>query len=188
MNDLNPQTIVLWKNNASNSIEYFKLHPPVGSYILEGTIIMLLEQIPTKVTYRVSCDKCWRTRHVWVCQERLGETRQLTLRVDKNQKWLGDGVLLPFATGLFDVDFEFSPATNTLPLRRLDLKIGESTELDAVWVRFPSLKLEPLSQRYTRLNDRCYKYQAPTLGYEALLEVDNERLIVKYDDLWIRVA
>jgi uncharacterized protein len=188
MNSLKPQTIVLWKNNVSDSIEYSKLSPQADSYALQGTIIMLLEQTPTKITYRVSCDKCWRTRHVWVCQERLGERRQLTLKVDKNQRWLGDGVLVPFATGLFDVDFEVSPATNTLPLRRLDLKIGESTEFDAVWVRFPRLKLEPLSQRYTRLSDRCYKYEASALGYEALLEVDGDGLIVKYDELWTRVT
>lgn len=149
---------------------------------------MVLESLPAKVSYRVKCDCLWRTRHVEVLLERSGKVSRLALAVDENQRWQENRNLLPFAEGLFDADFEISPVTNTLPIRRLNLKVGESVESTAVWVRFPSLKLESLKQRYSRVGDRCYMYEAPDLDFKAQLEVDEDGLIVKYGDLWMRIA
>jgi hypothetical protein len=59
--------------------------------------------------------------------------------------------------------------------------------VDAVWVRFPSLELEPLKQGYTRLDENHYKYEVPRLDYEATLEVDASGLILTYGKLWKRI-
>jgi hypothetical protein len=181
------ETALLWINAEKTSLEYFTLLCKSHSFVLEGTIILLLEGLPTKVTYKVVCDPSWRTRYANVRQKRSGRTSQLTLKV-YNQFWHYNETALPFADGLFDVDFEVTPATNTLPIRRLHLEIGESKESNAIWVRFPSLKLERLRQRYTRLSGECYKYEAPALGYEAHLEVDKAGLIVNYGNLWTQIA
>ncbi len=179
---------VIWRNTANNSLEYFTLHSNTHGYVLEGTVVILLEQLPAKVTYRIECDCYWRTKQVDVLQKRAKKTTQLTLTVDANLCWCENGTPLSFATGLFDVDFEITPATNTLPIRRLNLNVGESRVLDSVWVRFPSLKAERLQQRYTRVDDKCYKYEATNLGFKANLQVDDNGLIVKYGDLWVRIA
>ncbi|WP_148681759.1 putative glycolipid-binding domain-containing protein [Candidatus Nitrososphaera gargensis] len=64
---------------------------------------------------------------------------------------------IPFAAGIHDVDLEVTPATNTLPIRRLCLEDGKSQQVDAVWVHFPSLTLEWLQQRYTGIDRRHYR-------------------------------
>jgi hypothetical protein len=143
---------LVWENRENRSVEYFTLHTTVDFFVVHGTVIMPLEQTPTKITYRLDCDKQWRTRNVSINQERAGKTSQLSLKVSDKQVWRRSGSKVSFATGLFDVDLEISPATNTLPIRRIGLNIGESQEVDAVWVRFPSLKLERLPQRYTRIS------------------------------------
>lgn len=179
---------VLWKKVDNSSLEHFKLYSGDGGFVLEGSINLVLEHLPTKVTYRVECDKQWRTRHVALSQDLAGKKRRLAFLVDKNQHWQQNKKPLIFGEGLFDIDFEISPATNLLPIRRLNLTIGESAESTAVWVHFPNLTLESLRQRYTRLSDRCYRYEAPEVDFKAQLEVDEAGLIVKYGALWMRIA
>ena len=74
---------------------------------------------------------------------------------------------MPFLTGLFDVDLEISPATNALPIRRLVLQVGEAWKVESVWVRFPSLKLERLRKRYSRISNKSYKYEVLSNGYNG---------------------
>jgi hypothetical protein len=179
---------VLWRKADDTSIEYSTLYSGDSGFVLEGTILLVLEQLPTKVTYRVECDGRWRTRQVEVLQARATEIRRLSLAMDKDQHWRKNQSAILSIDGLFDADLEISPATNTLSIRRLNLGIGESAESTAVWVRFPSLRLERLKQRYTRIGESCYRYEAPELAFEAQLEVDEARLIVKYGDLWMRIA
>jgi hypothetical protein len=124
----------------------------------------------------------------YVLEERAGEISRLALVVDETQRWQQSRSPLPLADGLFDVDFEISPVTNSLSIRRLNLKVGESAQSTAVWVRFPGLRLERLRQRYTRIDDTRYRYEAPELGFTSQLEVDKAGLIVKYGDLWMRIA
>jgi uncharacterized protein len=83
-------------------------------------------------------------------------------------------------------DLEFSPITNTLAIDRLNLAVGESAELVTAWVRFPRLNVEPYPQRYTRLAERTYRFESE--GFEAEIEVDDLNLVVRYGDLWERVA
>ncbi len=179
---------VLWSNNDNTSLEYAALYSCSDRFSIEGTVILLLEGFPTVILYILECDSLWRTRQVTVTQDHAGKTSKLTLTVNNNQRWQENQNTLPFANGLFDVDFEISPLTNVLPIRRLSLKIGESLETTAVWIRFPSLKLEPLKQRYTRISERFYRYEAPELAFEAQLEVDETGLMVRYGNLWMRIA
>jgi hypothetical protein len=95
---------------------------------------------------------------------------------------------LPDLKGCIDVDFSLTPSTNTLPIRRLHLAVGESRELTAAWVRFPELTVEPLAQRYTRLAERRYRYESIVSGFTAELEVDDLGLVVTYEGIWQRVA
>jgi uncharacterized protein len=95
---------------------------------------------------------------------------------------------IPAVAGCLDVDLAFTPATNILPLRRLGLAVGESRELTAAWVRFPDLSVEPLAQRYTRLDERRMRYESRGGSFTADLEVDELGLVVSYPPLWERVA
>jgi len=90
--------------------------------------------------------------------------------------------------GCLDLDLAFSPSTNILPLRRLGLGAGESGEATAAWVRFPDLSVEPLPQRYTRLDERRVRYESRGGAFTAELEVDDLGLVVRYPPFWERVA
>lgn len=179
---------VIWFRKQAYSVEY--CHPVANDdgFVLTGTVVLLLDGLPATVSYRVACDAQWRTRSATIHQERAGEEKSRSLTVGEKLDWRADGVAVPFALGLQDVDLEITPASNTLPIRRLALAEGESRPIDAVWVRFPSLRLEPIQQRYTRLGPTLYRYENPSSGFAADLEVDEFGLVVRYGDLWRRVG
>jgi uncharacterized protein len=179
---------ILWQSEDSPSLEYFRFIPQSDGFVLHGDIILFLEGQPTRVTYQVGCDAQWRTNHVMIHQERSGTVEQLPLGVSDEQTWHQSGNEVSLARGLYDVDLEITPATNILPIRRLNLKEGESRETAALWVRFPSLTLERLEQRYTRISPNLYHYESPSIGFETQLEVDEDGLIVRYHGLWRRLS
>lgn len=181
------RSTVLWKNASGTSLEYSTLCCHEHGFAFDGTIIMLLEDLPTKVTYSIKGDCNWHTKQAAILQEQPRKTSQLTLTVDGNRRWYASSAPLPLVESLFDVDLEVSPATNNLSINRLHLAIGQSQETDAVWVRFPSLTIERLKQKYTRLSERCYGYEAPTLGFKAQLEVNPSGLVTRYGELWKQI-
>jgi uncharacterized protein len=179
---------ILWEYGDSYSLEYFQLGAHDTGFTLEGTIVLLFDKLPARIMYQVVCDTAWRTRTVTIHQEMAGETKQLALEVSESQAWHSGDTVIPFGTGFFDVDLERTPATNTLPLRRVELNEGESMHVDALWVRFPALTLEPLPQRYTNLGNRRYRYESLSSGYTTELEVDELGLVIHYHGLWQSIS
>jgi uncharacterized protein len=85
-----------------------------------------------------------------------------------------------------DVDLSFTPATNTLPIRRLRLDVGEEAEILVAWLVWPELEVRPVRQRYARLAQDRYRYAQD--DFEAELVVDDEGLVLEYEGLWRAVA
>jgi hypothetical protein len=81
-----------------------------------------------------------------------------------------------------------SPVTNTLPIRRLKLAVGEDALVTAAWVKFPELTVSPLRQRYARLAENLYRYDSLESGFTAELMVDADGLVVEYGSIWRRIA
>jgi hypothetical protein len=79
-----------------------------------------------------------------------GGRRTVSLTADGEGHWSRESQHLADMDNCLDVDLEWSPSTNTLPIRRLALAIGQSKDVSAAWVRFPSLEVERLDQTYER--------------------------------------
>jgi uncharacterized protein YdeI (YjbR/CyaY-like superfamily) len=110
----------------------------------------------------------------------------MRLDSDGAGNWTRDGEPQPHLEGAPDVDLGFTPATNTLPIRRLDLAVGESGRVRSAWLRFPELRLEPLDQTYTREAERVYRYLAQVDGepFTARLDTDELGRVLRYEGLW----
>jgi len=90
--------------------------------------------------------------------------------------------------GCIDIDLNFSPITNLLPLRRLDLKDGDRESVSAAWLRFPSFTLERLEQTYSRIDKSTVKYESRDGEFVRDLKVNAAGLVLDYPDYWIAEA
>jgi hypothetical protein len=83
-----------------------------------------------------------------------------------------------------DVDLGFTPATNLIAIRRLDLAIGQTTPAPAAHIAFPELRFDRLDQTYQRLDARRYRYTARAYGYDDVLSVTSDGFVMSYPSLW----
>ena len=64
-------TTIMWKNRdqVDYSIEYLSLTSEYGINTMKGTVILLLDQVPTLVNYEIVSDKYWKTRSIKISQQ-----------------------------------------------------------------------------------------------------------------------
>jgi hypothetical protein len=153
---------------------------------LTGNLDVEETGLAARLRYVIECDPEWRTRSALVEGEAGGAAIRFSLAADGAGQWTRDGTPLPDLSGTPDVDLGFTPATNTLPIRRLALAVGESAPVRSAWLRFPELRLEPLEQTYTREAEQVFRYRAVIDGepFSARLDTDAFGRVVRYEGLW----
>jgi hypothetical protein len=180
------QRAVVWSRLDTAGTESSTLSRDDG-WVLAGTLVVLAGSTPVAASYSVACDARWRTRRVDVHASSPDGDRQIRLASDGQGRWTRNGRRCPDLDGCADVDLALTPSTNTLPIRRLGLAVGASSPVTAAWVRFPELAVEPLPQRYTRLDDRRYRYESRDGAFTAEVDVDDLGLVTAYGTFWKQV-
>ena len=157
-----------------------------GGWRLTGELDVQEAGVPAHLRYAIDCDAGWRTRSAAIDGEVGDGPFSLVLESDGAGHWTRDGVPVPGIDGALDVDLGFTPATNTLPIRRLDLGIGESALVLSAWLRFPELRLERLEQTYVREAELIFRYEALVDGdpFVARLDTDPFGRVLVYEGLW----
>jgi uncharacterized protein len=179
---------VLWRNDAFDMFEYCALKDTGQGSLFEGVVVTAVDEKPLRISYQVVCDEQGLTNAVVVdAVGGLGE-HHIALAVDAQRRWYWNGKELPECSGFSDVDLGFSPATNSLPIRRLNMKPGESQTLSMAWVRFPEFDVIPFPQRYTRLDSHRYQYESLISDFKAELVVDELGIVQQYDKYWKAAA
>lgn len=177
---------LLWKRLDLPGLEHFQLWQTPEGPELEGAVVAGLDGAPVDARYTVVCSPAWETRSVRVEVSGAGEARVLEVTVDDAGRWRIGGRPVSVLDECVDIDLAVTPSTNTLPIRRLVLDVGEAQDVTAAWIRFPDLRVEPLSQRYTRLAEWRYRYESAGGSFVRELEVDELGLVVRYPGLWER--
>ena len=177
----------LWKRQNAPGLERFELLSGSDQNLLRGTILAVHEGVPAEAQYQIWSDSTWQTKRAEILVRCAGDERNLRITADQG-RWYANDQLIDEATGSIDIDLGWTPSTNTLPIRRLNLPIGAASGvITAAWVRFPDLRLQPLPQEYTRINDRQYLYTSNGGSFRANLLVDEDAVVVDYENVWIRI-
>lgn len=171
---------ILWRRVDRPGHESARLSRSVEGWTLAGTAVFAHEGQPCRLDYRIACDEAWRTRSAEV-RGWVGDVDvDVTIEVDGRGGWRLNGAECPQVEGCIDVDLNFSPSTNLLPIRRLSLAVGAESEVRAAWLRFPSFTLEPLPQVYRRLSEDVYRYESAGRAFVRDLTVDAAGFIALY--------
>jgi hypothetical protein len=175
---------VLWRRLDQPGHESARLLFQEGCWHLIGTTVMAHDQKACRLDYQVVCNSAWETVSAKVTGWIGSETVDVDLAVDSARRWRLNGKECPEVSGCIDVDLNFSPSTNLLPIRRLALEVGQEATVRAAWLRFPSFDLEPLEQLYRRLDVVTYRYESAGGRFVAELKVNAAGFVTRYQDLW----
>jgi hypothetical protein len=190
---------VLWRHLDGPGLQLARISAIPDGHAIDGRALTVFGGEPAEVHFAIMCARDWTTRFAMAGVVQGTSSRTIQLRRDENGRWWetrgaharndpGGQTHLPALDGVDDVDLAISPVTNTLPIRRLNLAIGDARDSDAVWVGFPELVVERLPQRYAREAANVYRYESSGGAFSARLEVDDHGAIVRYGELWERIA
>jgi hypothetical protein len=175
---------ILWRRLDQPGHESARLSFHQPYWHLTGTAVFAHERQPCRLDYLIICDPRWNTSSAKVTGWVANKTIQIQLSVDSARHWRLNAKECPDIAGCIDLDLNFSPSTNLLPIRRLGLEIGQQAEVKAAWLRFPSFVLEPLEQIYCRLDTRVYRYESGGGRFVTELEVNEEGFVTHYPKIW----
>lgn len=182
---------ICWQSTGNKAQEGAGLeHLLLGEREADSVVLALDEaQGPFRLTYRLAWNESWQLREAeLVVVTHLGR-RSLSLRADGRGQWRrGDGGAIPGLDGCLDIDIWPTPFTNSFPIRREPLAIGERRKFRMAWVHAPDLTVQPQAQAYTRLAERLYLFESlDGSGFRAEISVDEHGLVRDYPGLFRRV-
>jgi hypothetical protein len=176
---------ILWQDLETGALDRCGLEAGPDGLRLSGVVLTAAHGTPLDVRYLVETDPGGLTRRVEL--ELDGGAVRRVLLADGAGRWRWDGgPELAGVAGALDVDLTVTPATNTLPIRRLGLEVGQAAELLMAWVQFPGLEVVGSAQRYQRLAPDRWRFS--TGDFTAELLVDPDGLVLDYGGLFRSLA
>jgi hypothetical protein len=175
---------ILWKRLDVPGHEVAEQCQTANGWQLRGVAVFAHAEQPCRLEYDIRCDQDWQTELVTLSGN-VGE-KPIAMELLRNPagEWSMHGSKVWELTGCDDVDLNFSPSTNMLPILRLRLDVSESARVRAAWVRFPQFTLEVLEQTYTRIGPDTYRYESANGKFRRDLTVDAAGFILDYPEFW----
>jgi hypothetical protein len=176
---------VRWRRVDLPGTDEARLDSTSGGRRLSGMARFRDHDGAVALDYVVDLAENWATRTAIVTGTTPAGPVLLMVKAGPDGTWTFNGDPAPAVAGCVDFDLGFTPATNLLSIRRLDLVVGARAEVTVAWL--PSLHaptLQPLRQVYDRIADDLYRYSCPDLPFDSTLRVDEAGFVLDYPPLW----
>ncbi len=173
---------------AHDGFEITQFDKNDGRVVLTGTTLGVEGRVPWNLRYVIELDPSWRTRRAAI-EDSNG--RRLEVEADGQGRWTINGKHDANLDGCLDLDLEGSVVTNTAPVHRMALAVGEHAEAPAAYVRAAGLTLERLEQTYERLptedDSILFDYDSPRFDYRDRIRFAADGLVIDYPNIGARV-
>lgn len=170
---------IRWRGLDPISLEHCHVISTPRDTRIRGTIITP----DYGLFYRIKLDDAERVRTVRI--ERT-DGKVLELFSDGSGNWSDDRAEpLPALRGCADIDIWPTPLTNSLPMWRCQWIIGQPQRFAMAWIDGDEMTVRRDEQIYAQLDDNRFRFQNAD-GFERILEVDTDRLVVTYPGLFER--
>lgn len=179
----------LWRSLDNPGFEHVRVddsHP--GWDVYDSMVVREYEGEIRRGGYTLIVDKSFRTLEIRIMAEQEpGSMAALHLLASGDGTWTDqDERRIPSLDGVIDVDIQWSPLTNTLPVRRLAMKAGDEQDISVAYIELPSLTLRRVEQHYTRVGDTTVRYASQTRDFVRDIVLDDDGFVLEYPDLFTR--
>lgn len=175
---------ILWRRLDRPGHDACRLWSESGHWRIEGMAVWSDPRGPAQLAYEVSASDTWITHSARIMGRVGKQALSLSIHRDETGNWRMNGEPIPEVTGLQDIDLGFTPATNTLPLRRLRSTRQPAADIAAAWLDPEDWQIKPLAQHYAQQDDR-WLYRAGD-SFETTMTIDADGLVTDYPPLWVK--
>ena len=175
-----------------------------GSGLTARSVAIGSSPVPYRLDLELAVEQGWVTRRLALAAVGDGWARSLVLDRDVDGSWRGTStesgapppaldeakpahVVFPvdIPGAVVDVDVQWSPVTNLMPIRRLGLTtVGVEGRFTMAWVSVPTLAVTLDDQRYTVLGvdrgDVCVRFDSGDGLFAAVLRCDSDGVVLDY--------
>ena len=190
-NKMPKRRTICWTPTWNKDREGIGLEHLILEERVADSIVLALddEHGPFRLTYRLTWDESWCVRQAVLSVVTETSTRSIRLETDGQGRWQdGDGRARDDLEGCLDVDIWPTPFTNSFPMGREAMAVGDRRQFRMAWIFGPDLTVRPQPQAYTRLAERLYRFESlDGSGFTAERPVDDDRIVLDYPALFRRV-
>jgi len=177
---------ILWQPLDVPGAEWCSVERSSVGSTIAGVVLIAQGGDARRFDYELELDDAAVTRRAQVTAVLADRTEVFDVAADGHGSWWRSGKVVLQDPEALDVDLGFSPVTNSLPIWRLGLEIGEAREISALWLRYPELELVRARQTYERLDQFSYRYCSGS--FEAVIRVFPDGLVEEYAGYWKATA
>ncbi len=193
----------LWLKDAPVGMEHAELTIGAGGLVARSVVLGTVP-VPYRLDLDLTTGSDWVTRRLELTATGDGWARSLVLERDPSGRWGGErsaegteppaiAASVPTDTvepagipaAVLDVDVQWSPVTNLMPIRRLGLdRVGSSGMFTMAWIGVPSLAVILDEQRYTLLGDDggdvCVRFKNADGFFTVVIRCDPDGVVREY--------
>lgn len=138
------------------------------------------------IQYHIVVNQAWQAMELAISINMNNQADDFLFRSNGKGEWQFNGKSAPELEGCIDVDISFTPFTNTLPIRRLNMRPGDTREIKVLYVNVTEKKISPLKQQYGCISAGSYHYRDVPNDFEAVISIDEDGYVTDYPGLFKR--
>lgn len=178
-----PNESVTWIGIEEDTVENCIITANEDFRVVTSTITGAMDAQKLNLSYKIILNKNWQVQS-FVARN---ETNLFTFAATQYEtgRWKNElnGNLHEF-DNCIDIDIFPTPFTNSLPLKRDPLKIGEEKYYSMLWIDLVEGKLRKDRQRYQRLTNTTYRFTSLDTNFTADIEFNNRAIVEFYPGLF----
>lgn len=177
------QSEILWQHLDSPGWEHVRIisdHP--GWTVFDSIFAREHNGEVLRGGFTLVTDKQWNTLELRLMVETSPGTMEgVQFMTEGDGRWTdANEEHIPELDGILDVAIPWTPLTNSLPINRLPMEVGEVHDIPVLQISLPDLVLQKATHRYTRVSGEEILFQDGT-GKDSQIQIDSEGIVVTRD-------